>query len=71
MSNPEPPPRGVIISLMTTDPNNFNAFRTVLFNTATDWEYNSGRITIKDKDNNKLGEFPTGCYSGVAFKDSV
>lgn len=64
-----PQAKGIVVFLMLADTDNDS--KPLVFKDANDWEYNSGRLTLKNINNDRVAEFAQGAYLGVAFKDQV
>lgn len=70
---PEPTPRKVVVSLLTSVSATDSTFRTITFTKGDNWEYNGNpaRLTVTDINHDKIAEFAAGTYSGVAFPDAI
>jgi len=72
MTTPTPTPRGVIVVLgAATDSTGELVAQTVVFPRGDAWEYNDQRVSIKNLQNEVIGEFRNGCYIGIGYRPEL
>lgn len=65
-------PKGVIVILAAAaDSTGAMVAQTVLFPRGHAWEYNDQRVTVKNTNNDVIGEFRNGSYLGIGFRDEL